>query len=229
MSLHPNRWSRTRLLLRVAFVALLLPLAAHAQSDAAKAKPTATEKAAAAVEKSINPSAVISTNLGDITVELFADKAPKSVENFIQYANDGFYNSTTFHRVIDNFMIQGGGFTQDLRQKPTRAAIQNEAKNGLSNSRGTLAMARTADPHSATAQFFINVVDNSNLDYVSDERPETWGYAVFGKVTGGMDVVDKIKSTPTGAQGPFRGDVPVTPVVIEKVTINQAPVPQPAE
>ena len=198
-------------------MALLLPLAASAQSDAAK--PTTKPPVAATTAPTVNPKVLIKTNMGDITVELNAAKAPKSVENFLQYVKDGFYNGTIFHRVIDNFMIQGGGFTPDLRQKPTRPSIPNEAKNGLSNKRGTIAMARTPDPNSATAQFFINLVDNRNLDYVSDERAETWGYAVFGQVVSGMDVVDKIKAVPTGPKGPFRSDVPTTDVVIEKVEL----------
>jgi peptidyl-prolyl cis-trans isomerase A (cyclophilin A) len=154
-----------------------------------------------------------------MTVELYPEKSPKSVENFLAYVNSGFYDGTVFHRVIDNFMIQGGGFTRDLHQKPTKPAITNEAKNGLSNLRGTLAMARTGDPNSATAQFFVNVVDNPRLDFTSDANGATWGYAVFGKVTSGLDVVDKIKAVPTGAQGPFKSDVPVTPVVIEKISV----------
>ncbi|WP_345776903.1 peptidylprolyl isomerase [Dokdonella sp.] len=160
--------------------------------------------------------ALIKTNLGDITVELYPDKAPKSVENFLGYVKSGFYDGTVFHRVIANFMIQGGGFTKDLRQKPTKAPIPIESKNGLSNLRGTLSMARTMDPNSATAQFFINTVDNPRLDYVSDANP---GYAVFGKVISGLDVVEKIKAVPTGPQGPFRSDVPTTAVVIEKVSL----------
>ncbi len=199
-------------------LAAFLPLGAFAQTKPAPAAP-AKESAPAAVEKVVNPQVVIKTSLGDITVELNAEKAPKSVENFLQYAKDGFYDGTIFHRVIGNFMIQGGGFTPDLRQKPTRPSIANEAKNGLSNKRGTIAMARTPDPNSATAQFFINVEDNRNLDFVSDERPETWGYAVFGKVTEGMDVVDKIRASATGAKGPFRSDVPTTDIVIEKVEL----------
>jgi peptidyl-prolyl cis-trans isomerase A (cyclophilin A) len=198
-------------------LAAVLPMSSFAQT---KATPAAPEKeATTTVEKAANPKVLIKTTLGDITVELNAEKAPKSVENFLQYAKDGFYNGTIFHRVIGNFMIQGGGFTPDLHQKPTRPSIQNEAKNGLKNERGTIAMARTPDPHSATAQFFINVVDNHNLNYVSDERPETWGYAVFGKVTSGMDVVDKIRATPTGPKGPFRSDVPTADVVIDKVEV----------
>ena len=197
----------------------LLPLAATAQNKAAEPAKASKPEAAAVAETPTNPKALIKTSMGDITVELDAVKAPKSVENFVKYAEDGFYNGTVFHRVIGNFMIQGGGFTPDLQQKPTRPSIPNEARNGLSNKRGTLAMARTPDPNSATAQFFVNLVDNRNLDYVSDERAETWGYAVFGKVVEGMDVVDKIAATPTGPKGPFRSDVPVTDVVIEKVEI----------
>ena len=209
-----SRSSTVRSLLPFA-LALLVPICAWAQDTAEATKPA---EAAPAVPAA-NPKALIKTNMGDITIELYADKAPKSVENFLQYAKDGFYNGTIFHRVIDNFMIQGGGFTADLRQKPTRPSIPNEAKNGLSNKRGTVAMARTPDPNSATAQFFINLVDNRNLDFVSDERAETWGYAVFGNVIGGMEVVDKIKAIPTGPKGPFRSDVPTTDVVIEKVEI----------
>ena len=213
--------------------ALLVPALAFAQATTPPAKPAtkqpaktaakpkaAAEKPAAATDKPATASKVlIKTSLGDMTVELYADKAPKSVENFLAYANSGFYDGTIFHRVIDNFMIQGGGFTRELRQKPTRPAIPNEAKNGLSNLRGTVTMARTGDPNSATAQFFINVVDNQRLDYTSDQNGMTWGYAVFGKVISGLDVVDKIKAVPTGAQGPFKSDVPTTPVVIEKVSV----------
>jgi len=210
--------------------ALLLPALVFAQAGTAPAKPAAkapaktapakkAETPAADAEKATATKVLIKTNLGDMTVELYPDKAPKSVENFLAYANAGFYDGTIFHRVIDNFMIQGGGFTRDLHQKPTKPAITNEAKNGLSNLRGTLAMARTGDPNSATAQFFINVVDNPRLDFTSDANGATWGYAVFGKVVTGLDVVDKIKVVPTGAQGPFKSDVPVTPVVIEKISV----------
>jgi peptidyl-prolyl cis-trans isomerase A (cyclophilin A) len=193
--------------------------AAKAPAKAAPAKPKADDKQAPAGDKTAASKVLIKTNLGDMTVELYPEKAPKTVENFLAYASSGFYDGTIFHRVIDNFMIQGGGFTRDLRQKPTRPAITNEAKNGLSNSRGTLAMARTGDPNSATAQFFINVVDNPRLDYTSDANGATWGYCVFGKVISGADVIDKIKVVPTGAQGPFKSDVPTTPVVIEKITV----------
>ena len=182
----------------------------------APAKPAAKAETATATDAQGPSKVLIKTSLGDITVELYADKAPKSVENFLAYARSGFYDGTIFHRVIADFMIQGGGFTADLRQKKTRAPVVNESKNGLSNLRGTLAMARTADPNSATAQFFINTVDNQRLDYAGDANP---GYCVFGKVTAGLDVVDKIRAVPTGAQGPFRSDVPTTAVVIEKVTV----------
>ena len=181
-----------------------------------KAPAKATEKPAAAAANAAAPRVLLKTSMGDITVELYPDKAPKSVENFLTYVKSGFYDGTIFHRVIANFMIQGGGFTRDLHQKPTRASIVNESKNGLSNLQGTLTMARTQDPNSATAQFFINTVDNPRLDYTDDASP---GYCVFGKVVSGLDVVDKIKAVPTGAQGPFRSDVPTTPVVIEKATL----------
>jgi peptidyl-prolyl cis-trans isomerase A (cyclophilin A)/peptidyl-prolyl cis-trans isomerase B (cyclophilin B) len=212
-------------------LAFLVPAFAFAQTGTAPAKPAAKApaKAAAPAKKAAEPAVseadktaskvLIKTNLGDMTVELYPDKAPKTVENFLAYVNAKFYDGTIFHRVIDNFMIQGGGFTPELRQKATRPAIANEAKNGLSNSRGTLAMARTGDPNSATAQFFINVVDNPRLDYTSDANGSTWGYCVFGKVISGLDVVDKIKAVPTGAQGPFKSDVPTTPVVIEKISV----------
>ena len=164
------------------------------------------------------PRVIIHTNLGAIKLELFADKAPKSVENFLEYARAGFYENTIFHRVISDFMIQGGGFTADLNQKSTRAPIENEADNGLSNLRGTVAMARTPAPNSATAQFFINVQDNTFLDHKGKQSPQAWGYAVFAKVVEGMNVVDEIRFVDTGRQGPL-SDVPVEPVIIEKVEI----------
>jgi cyclophilin family peptidyl-prolyl cis-trans isomerase len=165
-----------------------------------------------------NPQAVINTSMGPVELELYSDKAPVTVENFIDYANSGFYDGTIFHRVISNFMIQGGGFTADMQKKPTGEPIQNEASNGLSNTRGTIAMARTNQPHSATAQFFINVQDNQNLDYSGDNNPRGWGYAVFGRVTSGMEVVDKIRSVETTVKPPYR-DVPVEPVLIESIEI----------
>ena len=195
--------------------ALFIPAFAFAQTEAAPQK-TAEPEAATTEATAQSNKVLLKTSLGDITLEVDPVKAPKSSANFLTYVKDGFYDGTVFHRVIDNFMIQGGGFTKDLQQKPTRAPIPNESRNGLSNTRGTLAMARTADPNSATAQFYINVVDNPQLDYVSDAKP---GYCVFGKVVEGMDVVDKIKAVQTGAQGRFPGDVPKTAIVIEKASI----------
>jgi cyclophilin family peptidyl-prolyl cis-trans isomerase len=200
---------------------LSLPLLTMAQETAApEAAPEAATAAAA------NPRVQLHTNLGDITLELDAAKAPISVENFLGYVKAGHYNGTVFHRVIDNFMAQGGGFTADMQQKPTRAAIKNEANNGLSNLRGTIAMARTTDPHSAMAQFFINLVDNPRLDFVSEQNGHTWGYAVFGKVVEGMDTVDKIRAIETGPQGPFARDVPKTAVVIESAEVVEAAAPK---
>jgi peptidyl-prolyl cis-trans isomerase B (cyclophilin B) len=157
------------------------------------------------------------TNYGVITLELDAGNAPVTVENFLAYAASGHYDNTVFHRVIDNFMIQGGGFEPGMKQKPTRAPIENEAANGLKNTRGTIAMARTNDPHSATAQFFINVADNSFLDFRTPD-PQNWGYCVFGHVTDGLDVVDKIRKAPTGNKG-FHQDVPEKDIVIERTEI----------
>jgi len=176
------------------------------------------------------PRVELKTSLGSIVLELYPDKAPKSVANFLQYVNDGFYDGTIFHRVIDGFMIQGGGFTPDFGQKETRAPIENEAANGLRNTIGTIAMARTGDPHSATAQFFINVADNDFLDHTAP-TPQGWGYAVFGKVVEGMDVVDKIRQVATEQRGPFEG-VPTTPVVIESarsLAVETAPAASNAE
>lgn len=158
---------------------------------------------------------LIKTNMGNITVELEAEKAPKSVANFLDYASKGHYNNTIFHRVIGNFMIQGGGFEPGMKQKPADQTVENEAKNGLKNEAYTLAMARTSDPHSASAQFFINVTNNSFLDYPGQDG---WGYAVFGKVTEGKEVVDQIKKVKTGRSGMF-SDVPVEPVIIESVEV----------
>jgi len=159
----------------------------------------------------------MSTSLGDITLELFKTEAPVSVQNFLQYVNDGFYSGTVFHRVRKGFMIQGGGFTPTLDEKPTRPPIQNEATNGLRNARGTLAMARTRALRSATSQFYINVVDNRMLDHTG-YAPEDFGYAVFGRVLSGMDVVDRIVAVPTASKGPM-DDVPVEPVVIKSVKV----------
>ena len=157
---------------------------------------------------------LMKTSKGDITLSLDSAKAPKTVENFLAYVDQGFYDGTVFHRVIPDFMIQGGGLTPDMRKKPTNPPVENEAKNGLRNIRGSIAMARTSAPHSATAQFFINHKDNANLDYPSFDN---WGYAVFGEVVEGMDVVDTIAAVPTGLQG-GRQNVPREPVLIESVT-----------
>lgn len=159
----------------------------------------------------------ISTNYGDIALELDSKNAPNTVDNFLSYVNDGHYNGTIFHRVISNFMIQGGGFEPGMEQKDVNAPIENEANNGLKNDEYTVAMARTGDPHSATAQFFINVNDNDFLNH-SSQTTQGWGYAVFGKVTAGNDVVDKIKAVKTGQSGRF-SDVPVEDVIIESVSV----------
>ncbi|BDY06103.1 peptidylprolyl isomerase [Ferrimonas sp. YFM] len=160
----------------------------------------------------------LTTNFGDIKLELFTDKAPKTVENFLNYVKQGFYDNTIFHRVIDGFMVQGGGFTADMQQKPTGAGVENEANNGISNKVGTIAMARTPDPHSATAQFFINVNDNTFLDF-KNESMQGWGYCVFGQVVEGMDVVEKIKAVKTGNHG-MHQDVPLESVVIESAKLE---------
>jgi peptidyl-prolyl cis-trans isomerase B (cyclophilin B) len=160
-------------------------------------------------------SVLLTTNHGQITLELDADKAPKTVENFLNYVKSGHYDGTIFHRVIDGFMIQGGGFSPDMRQKPTEDPVENEADNGLTNDRYTIAMARTSDPHSASAQFFINVNDNDFLNYPGSDG---WGYCVFGKVTSGTEVVDTIGTVETGRRSMF-SDVPTEDVVIEKAEI----------
>ena len=160
------------------------------------------------------------TNHGDITIELFADKAPETCANFEQYCRDGHYDGTLFHRVINDFMIQGGGYLPGLKEKETRAPIKNEANNGLGNTVGTLAMARTSDPHSASAQFFINLVNNDYLNF-RNESTQGWGYCVFGAVTEGMDVVNKIKGVKTGNYGRMHQDVPTEDVVITKVTLAE--------
>lgn len=166
-------------------------------------------------KKMNNQQVEINTNMGSITIELRADKAPKTVENFLSYVKEGFYDGTVFHRVIKGFMIQGGGYDTNFREKNTRAPIKNEANNGLKNEIGTIAMARTSDPDSATAQFFINVANNSFLNF--EEARDGYGYCVFGKVTKGMDVVNKIAALPTGPARPFPSDVPQQKVVIESV------------
>ena len=164
-----------------------------------------------------NPTVLLETSSGDILVELYADKAPQTVANFLKYVDDGFYANTIFHRVIPGFMIQGGGMGARMDEKPTREPVTNEADNGLKNDRGTIAMARTQAPHSATAQFFINVADNAFLNHTSPDL-QGWGYCVFGKVTEGMDVVDSIRKVKTGSSG-FHQDVPKEDVIIERAEV----------
>lgn len=190
--------------------ALTLPMAAAAEQ--------AAERSSRSGAATTNPHVALKTNHGDIVLELDRRNAPVSVDNFIRYVRAGHYDNTIFHRVIDGFMIQGGGYTAELSGKPTRPPILNEAPNGLKNKRGTIAMARTGDPHSASSQFFINVVDNAALDHVATTDSRSWGYAVFGKVAEGMDVVDAIKSLPVRSQGVFEA-LPVEPVIIEKAEV----------
>jgi len=195
---------------------LSVVLAAGALLAATFTVPTAAFAAApGAAANASAPRVLLTTSDGDITVVLYPDKAPKTVANFLQYVASKQYNGTVFHRVIPGFMIQGGGFDTQYVQKATRGAIPLEARSGLSNVTGTIAMARTSDPDSATAQFFINTHDNTNLDY---PNPDGNGYAVFGKVTAGMDIVRKIEATPTGSKG-MMSDVPQTPIVIESATL----------
>ena len=165
-----------------------------------------------------NPKVRMETTKGTLIIELYPDKAPKTVENFLRYVNEGKYDGTIFHRVIKRFMNQGGGFTADFKKVDTYAPIQNEADNGLKNKRGTLAMARTGDPHSATNQFFINTVDNAFLDH-SSKTARGWGYCVFATVVDGMDVMDRIAKVQTGAAGPFQQDVPMEEILIQKVSV----------
>lgn len=165
-----------------------------------------------------NPQVIIKTNSGDVTLELYPEKAPQTVENFLGYVADDFYNGTIFHRVIPNFMVQGGGFDTDYKEKATKSPIQNEADNGLKNEIGTIAMARTSNVHSATAQFFINVSNNGFLNFTAPSQ-RGYGYTVFGKVTNGMDVINKIGKTPTGSGGPFPRDVPKSTIIIETIEL----------
>lgn len=165
-----------------------------------------------------SPQVKLTTSLGEIVLKLNPEKAPLSVSNFLAYVKEGHYDGTIFHRVIPNFMAQGGGYTEKFQQKPTHAPIRIEADNGLKNLRGTVAMARTNDPNSATSQFFINLVDNGFLDYKSS-TVQGWGYAVFGEVVQGMDIVDKMAAVPTGAGGPMPKDVPKTPIILQKAEV----------
>ena len=196
-----------------ALAALAIALALFTSSAARAAAAAVPDEAQGGAA---GPVVVMTTSLGEIRIELDKGKAPVSVENFLGYVGQKHYDGTVFHRVIDGFMIQGGGFTADMVKKPTGPPVKNEAQNGLRNVRGSIAMARTADPNSATCQFFINVADNPGLDY---PKPDGHGYTVFGRVTAGMDVVDKIKAVATGEKGGMR-DVPVTPVVIESVRLE---------
>jgi peptidyl-prolyl cis-trans isomerase A (cyclophilin A) len=192
------------------FTARRLALLTAAHIAFAVAAPAAFAQTATAA-KAASPQVKITTSMGDITLELYPDKAPKTVENFLQYVKDKHYDNTIFHRVMDGFMIQGGGFNADMAQKPTRAPIILESQNGLKNDRGTVAMARTQVPDSASAQFFINLVNNDNLNFPA---PDNYGYAVFGKVIAGMDVVDKIRKVEVGNKGPH-ANVPVSTVTIK--------------
>jgi len=208
--------NNSRRIALASFFAAALPLAACAQAPAAdKAAAPAPASASSCTQKGNAPMKVkLTTSMGPIVIQLDKEKAPVSVDNFVKYVEAGTYNGTIFHRVIDGFMVQGGGFTKDMQQKPTQAPIKNEANNGLKNDNYTVAMARTGVRDSATSQFFINVKDNAFLNY-SGESPQGWGYAVFGKVVEGQDVVDKIKKVPTGNKGMYQ-NVPNEPVVIEK-------------
>lgn len=190
---------------------LLMPFALSAQAAKPPASPAPSAQA--------HPQVVMHTSAGDITLELYPDKAPKSVANFLQYVRDGYYSGTVFHRAISGYMVQGGLYTRDLQPKRTRSAIPSEADNGVSNLRGTIAVARGADPNSGTSQFFINLVDNRRLDFAGNQSGLTWGFAVFGKVIKGMDVIDKIAQLPTHALGPFANDVPNPLVIINSANV----------
>ncbi|AGG89696.1 MULTISPECIES: peptidylprolyl isomerase [Rhodanobacter] len=187
-----------------------------------------TARPAPATPATPPPQVVLRTSQGDITLELYPDKAPKSVANFLQYVRDGFYDGTLLHRAIPGYLVQGGLYTRDLQPKRTRSAVASEADNGLSNLRGTVAVARGADPNSGTAQFFFNLVDNRRLDFVGNQSGLTWGYTVFGKVIKGMEVVDKIAALPTRPLGPFAGDVPNPLVLIEAAHVVGEEAPAPA-
>ncbi|HEY0513522.1 MAG TPA: peptidylprolyl isomerase [Thermoanaerobaculia bacterium] len=202
----------------VCLLTMLVPAAPHKTSP----KPAASPKRSAAAPAT-NPRVALETNKGRIVIELYAAKSPKTVKNFLDYVRTGQYNGTIFHRVIPGFMVQGGGFTPEMSEKPTRAPIPNESDNQEPNQRGTLAMARTSDPDSATAQFFINLVNNGSLNF-RGKTPDGWGYTVFGNVVEGMDVVDAIAQVPTTTKGTY-GNVPVQAVVIQKASILPAAKP----
>jgi peptidyl-prolyl cis-trans isomerase A (cyclophilin A) len=203
-SIMGARTDRLMPMLKYLLATLLLMLPPSAPAQAPKPAPVAATP---------SPQVLLHTTQGDITLALYPDKAPKSVANFLQYVRDGFYDGTLLHRAIPGYLLQGGLYTRDLQPRRTRPAVPSEADNGLSNLRGTIAVARGADPSSGTSQFFFNLVDNRRLDFVGNQSGLTWGYTVFGKVTQGMDVVDKIAALPTRALGPFAGDVP-NPLVL---------------
>jgi cyclophilin family peptidyl-prolyl cis-trans isomerase len=202
--------------LSLSLAAVLLTFASTASAADKPAKKADKAEKAPAPAASKNPVVVMKTSMGEITLELNQEKAPITTKNFLRYVDEKFYDGTIFHRVINGFMIQGGGLTKDMNEKTTHEPIKNESSNGLKNDRGTIAMARMPDPNSATAQFFINVVDNNSLNY-----PSNGGYAVFGKVISGMDVVDKIKAVPTGVAKNGMPNSPATPVVIESVRVKK--------
>ncbi|GAB2659957.1 peptidylprolyl isomerase [Arenimonas aestuarii] len=209
--------------LRLTLLCLLLPLAALASPSPV---PPAMPEPAGETAPPPAPRVLLVTTLGEITLELDAAAAPRTVENFLAYARDGHYNGTIFHRVVPGLLVQAGGFTPDLQAKPTRAPVPNEAGNGLSNLRGTIAAARDRGvSDSATMQFFINLADNPAFDRKDETGPYTSGYAVFGRVVQGLDVVDRIAAVPTGSQGPFNGWVPTTPVLIERVQLLEPSTP----
>jgi peptidyl-prolyl cis-trans isomerase B (cyclophilin B) len=203
--------------LRIARSLALVGMLPLVHFNAQAAPPSTSTSQQGVTSMSTNPRVKMTTSLGDIVITLDAAKAPKTVANFLAYVNDGFYNGTVFHRVIDGFMVQGGGFEPGLKQKPTKANVENEANNGLKNNKYTLAMARTSDPHSATAQFFINVANNDFLNHTAPTA-QGWGYAVFGEVTEGTDIVDKMKAVPTANSG-FHQNVPTTDLLITKAVV----------
>ena len=210
-----SRYSPFRVVRLMACTFALAALLPAAASAASAAQSTSTSKGSTSMTTS--PRVKLQTNHGDMVITLDAAKAPKTVENFLTYVREGFYNGTIFHRVMDGFMIQGGGFEPGMKQKTTHATVENEANNGLKNDKYTVAMARTNDPHSATAQFFINVANNDFLNHTSPTA-QGWGYAVFGKITEGTDIADKIKGVKTGNSG-FHQNVPAEDVIIEKAEI----------
>ena len=203
--------------LRVVRSLVLVGMLPLVSLSAQAAPPSTSTPKQGVTSMSTNRRVKMTTSLGDIVITLDAVKAPKTVANFLAYVNDGFYNGTVFHRVIDGFMVQGGGFEPGLKQKPTKANVENEANNGLKNNKYTLAMARTSDPHSATAQFFINVANNDFLNHTAPTA-QGWGYAVFGEVTEGKDIVDKMRAVPTANSG-FHQNVPTTDLLITKAVV----------